>query len=118
MDVKGKLPNFQDAGGLTDNCADFVSSVLKDTGGLDKHEIRVKDLEKELVKEHYKQVKAGKAQPGDVWIANDRSHTELVTGAGGTRTIGSNNYETGHQRIFERDKDPATGVYYHRNNPS
>lgn len=118
VDIRGQMPNFQAAGGLTNDCADFVSSALQATGGLDKHQISVKGLEKELQKEKYTQVPADKAQPGDVWISNKRQHTELVSQPGGTKTIGSNNYEPGHQRVSERDKALGTGVYYHRDNPT
>ncbi|MCA9795939.1 MAG: hypothetical protein KC910_29225, partial [Candidatus Eremiobacteraeota bacterium] len=40
-DVKGQLPNFQAAGGDTNNCTDFVTSVLQDTGRFTGHEINV-----------------------------------------------------------------------------
>ena len=112
--IQGELPNFTAAGGQDNNCADFVSSVLKSTGQFDGHEIRVKDLRESLQEQGYSQIPAAEARPGDVFFANKGSHTELVTEAGGTRTIGSNNVTSDRQAITERAKDPTTGTYYAR----
>lgn len=112
--IVGELPNFTAAGGKDNNCADFVSSVLKTTGQFDGHDIQVKGLKANLQEQGYSQIPASEAQPGDVFFAKKGSHTELVTEAGGTRTIGSNNVESDRQAIFERPKDPATGDYYAR----
>jgi hypothetical protein len=110
--IKGKMPNFTAAGGRDNNCADFVSSALKETGKLDSHQIRVKELEKALQANGYTQVPPENTQPGDVWIGKDRKHTELVSEPGGAKTIGSNNHGHNYQTITERDKDINSGVYY------
>jgi hypothetical protein len=113
--IRGEMPNFTAAGGRTNNCADFVSSALESTGGLRGHHVGVRGLERALQQQGYRRVSASQAKPGDVWISHSRSHTELVTAQGGTRTIGSNNNGVpGFQRISERGKDPNSGVYYSR----
>lgn len=113
--IRGEMPNFTAAGGRTNNCADFVSSALESTGGLRGHHVGVRGLERALQQQGYRRVSAAQAKPGDVWISHSRSHTELVTAQGGTRTIGSNNNGVpGFQRISERGKDPNSGVYYSR----
>ena len=71
-------------------------------------------LETALKRQGYRQVPASQAKPGDVWMNHSRGHTELVTQAGGRKTIGSNNIRQGFQRISERDKNPGSGVYYSR----
>ncbi len=112
--IKGQMPHFTAAGGKTNNCADFVSSALESAGRLSGHHVNVRELEQSLIKQGYRQVPANQAQPGDVWINHSRGHTELVTQAGGTRTIGSNNDRPGHQVISERAKNTGSGVYYHK----
>jgi len=109
-DIKGLLPNFTRAGGQTNNCADFVSSLLESTGRIKGHHINVGELEQSLLKQGYVAVPADQMQAGDVWISNSRGHTELVTGK--NRTIGSNNDRPGHQVISEHYKTPGTGVIY------
>ena len=110
--LKGQMNNFTAAGGKTNNCADFVCSALQSTGQLRGHFVGVRALETALKQQGYRQVPAQQAKPGDVWISNSRSHTELVTAPGGTKTIGSNNIRQGFQRISERGKNPGSGVYY------
>lgn len=112
IDIKGKLPHFTAAGGQTNNCADFVSSLLESSGKLQGHHVNVKEMEQALIKQGWRQVPAAQAKPGDVWMNHSRGHVELVTAAGGTRTIGSNNDRPGHQVISERAKNPGSGVYY------
>lgn len=112
--LRGQLPHFTAAGGRTNNCADFVSSLLENSGSLRGHHVGVRGLERALQQQGWRRVPASQARPGDVWINHSRRHTELVTGAGGTRTIGSNNIRQGHQRISERPKNPNSGVYYTR----
>jgi hypothetical protein len=111
--IKGKMPNFTAAGGQTNNCADFVSSALEATGRVKGHHVNVKEFEQALRKQGYVQVPANQAKPGDVWMNHSRGHTELVSKAGGTATIGSNNDRQGHQTISERPKSTSSGVYYH-----
>ena len=112
--LKGELPNFTAAGGQDNNCADFVSSVLRSSGQFNGHEVQVSKLKESLQGQGFQQIPAAEAQPGDVFFAKKGSHTELVTEAGGTRTIGSNNVTSDRQAISERDKDPSTGIYYAR----
>lgn len=114
IDIKGKLPTFQAAGGETNNCADFVTSNLVNSGDLKKHQINVKELQKALPGEGYHKVSAEEARAGDIWISKDAKHTELVAEDGGLRTIGSNNDKPNHQTISERDKDPTAGYYWQK----
>ena len=62
------------------NCANFVSAILRKTGGLDRktHKTSVPDLEKELLAQGWTVVQ-GQPKPGDVWMGDDRSHVELVS---------------------------------------
>lgn len=112
--LRGQLPNFTAAGGQTNNCADFVSSLLQSTGQLQGHHVGVSDLENALRQQGYHQVSAAQAKPGDVWISNSRGHTEMVTAPGGTMAIGSNNDRPGHQVVSEKPLRPGSGVYYSR----
>lgn len=114
IDIKGKLPKFTAAGGQTNNCADFVSSLLENAGTLKGHFVNVKGLESALKQQGWRQIPAAQAKPGDVWMNHSRGHVELVTQAGGTKTIGSNNDRPGHQVISERAKSPSSGIYYTR----
>ena len=114
IDIKGKLPKFTAAGGQTNNCADFVSSLLENAGTLKGHFVNVKGLENALKQQGWRQIPAAQAKPGDVWMNHSRGHVELVTQAGGTKTIGSNNDRPGHQVISERAKSPSSGIYYTR----
>lgn len=93
----------------------LIVFALQDSGRLRGHQNGVRGLENEMLREGYSQVPPGMARPGDVWISNARSHTELVSAYGGTRTIGSNNDMPGHQVISEHNRNPASGVYYHLN---
>jgi len=112
IDIKGKLPKFTAAGGQTNNCADFVSSLLENAGMLKGHHVNVKGMEQALKQQGWRQIPAAQAKPGDVWMNHSRGHVELVTEAGGRKTIGSNNDRPGHQVISERPKDPSSGIYY------
>lgn len=116
--LKGDLPTFQAAGGYENNCADFVSSLLQNTGRIDSHEVGVWELANKLEENDWERIEAAMARPGDVWIADDYSHTEIVQKAGDPPTlIGSNNLmgENGEyldfQRIGTAYKD--SGMYYH-----
>ena len=100
----------------TNNCANFVSSVLVATGRTDEHINTVKGLKDDLLNnEGYKLVSADEAQAGDVWmhIGSDYRHVEIVTGRdenGNITTIGSNNIydangnNTHEQAVSERSK--------------
>jgi hypothetical protein len=112
IDLKGKLPNFTAAGGVTNNCADFVSSCLESAGLLKGHEINVGHLEESLKKQGYVQVPKEQAQPGDVWISDSAGHTELVAEAGGKTLIGSNG--SSYQKVSEDKSSGNSGRFYHK----
>jgi hypothetical protein len=116
IDIKGKLPNFTAAGGQTNNCADFVSSLLESTGRVKGHHVNVVEFEKSLVSQGYREVPKGQAQPGDVWISDSRGHTEMCAAPGGTQCIGSNNDRPGHQVISLNS--PRGGHWYHLDSPT
>jgi hypothetical protein len=111
--LKGDLPKFQAAGGVTNDCADFVSSCLEDTGRLKGHEINVGHLESSLKQQGYKQVPRAQAQPGDVWISDSAGHTELVAAAGGKKLIGSNGSARQHVSI-DTYSGMNGGRFYHK----
>ena len=77
-DIKGKRPHFQAAGGLTNNCADFVSSALRGAGMLGGHEINCRRLESRLQREGWKRIPASQAGPGDVAFNQSRGHLSLI----------------------------------------
>lgn len=117
QDVKGQLPHFQAAGGNTNNCADFVSSLLQATGRGVEQTPRVNELREQLLEKGWSAIPPEEARPGDVWMTESDTygsrHTELVSqadGEGGFHTIGSNNISEGQQQIFEREK--TGGVIY------
>ncbi|MBS2039311.1 hypothetical protein JST97_30280 [bacterium] len=119
--LKGQLDNFQAAGGKTNNCADFVSANLMNNGLLKGKQVNVDKLREQLQKEGWSKVEAGDTKPGDVAFYNTHRHVELVSEAGGTRSIGSNNQDpvtrqpvAGQQWVTERDMDPSKVTYWHR----
>ncbi|MBS2037213.1 hypothetical protein JST97_19655 [bacterium] len=115
IDVRGRLPHFTAAGGQTNNCADFVSSCLESTGGLQGHHVGVRALEQALIRQGYRRIPASMAKPGDVWMNPSRGHTELVATPGATQLLGSNNDRPGHQVISQKpNRNPEGGVYYSR----
>ena len=112
--IKGKMPHFTAAGGVNNNCADFVSSALESQGLVKGHHINVKAMEQELKKQGYVQVPASQAKPGDVWMSHSRSHTELVATKGATKLIGSNNNGDSRQEITEHGNQPNSGIIYQK----
>ncbi|MGE4202852.1 MAG: peptidoglycan amidohydrolase family protein [Vulcanimicrobiota bacterium] len=110
--LRGDMPHFTAAGGVTNNCADFVSSALESQGLLGGHHINVNELEQSLKAQGYRQIPASEAQPGDVWINHSRGHTELVATPGARTLIGSNG--SARQRVSEHQNNPGSGVYYTR----
>lgn len=110
--LKGDMPHFTAAGGVTNNCVDFVSSALESQGLVKGHHINVKAFEKELQKQGYRQIPASQAQPGDVWINHSRGHTELVATAGAKTLIGSNG--SARQKVSEHANNPSSGIIYSR----
>lgn len=112
ISLKGKMKHFTAAGGVTNNCVDFVSSALESQGLVKGHHINVKSFEQELKKQGYRQVPASQAKPGDVWINHSRGHTELVATAGATKLIGSNG--SARQKVSEHNNRPGSGIIYQR----
>lgn len=117
-DLKGVMPNFQDAGNGRKDCADFVSSVLQNTGKLQGHYNRVVDLEAALKKQGWVEVSQEQAQPGDVYLytGENGNHTEIVAEPGAKKLIGSNNVNADHsQRVsygnVAQSKKPR---FYHK----
>ncbi len=105
-DIRGQMPNFRAAGGLTNNCADFVSSALQNGGLTQGHEVSVRRLEQRLIREGWRQIPQSQARAGDVIFNQSRGHVQLAQGNG--MQIGSNNIRQGLQYITEgrigRDK--------------
>ena len=110
--LKGKLPHFTAAGGETNDCADFVSSVLETAGHITGHHINVVEFEKSLLAQGWKHVTKPNAKAGDVWMNTSRGHTELVSADGATSLIGSNNDRPGHQVVTETSGHD--GVFLHK----
>ena len=113
-------PNYigtkDDYGYKTNNCANFASAVLVETGLIDEHQIGCSVFKDYLMNEEgYKEVSIEEAQAGDVWIHLNKDgtgHTELVSGRdedGNLTFIGSNNiFENGNnthiQSVSEHSK--------------
>lgn len=110
-DIKGRMPHFQAAGGLTNNCADFVSSALQSAGMLGGHEINCKRMEQRLIREGWRQIPASQAGPGDVAFNPSRGHVVLCQGNG--MMIGSNNVRQGLQYVSEK-RLPQNWVIYRK----
>lgn len=111
-DIRGQMPNFRAAGGLTNNCADFVSSALQNGGMLGGHEVSVKKLEQRLIREGWRQIPQSQARAGDVIFNQSRGHVQLAQGNG--MQIGSNNVRQGLQYITEGRMGANKVVYSKR----
>ena len=109
IDLKGRMGPFSAAGGLTNNCADFVSSALVATGRLSRKNVNCKSLEQQMLREGWRQVPAEQARPGDVAFNQSRGHVQLCQGNG--RQIGSNNVRPGLQYITEGNMMRNSVVY-------
>lgn len=95
------------------NCANFVSACLEYGNLTSKHCISVSDLKSTITAYGYRTVSRSAARPGDVWIASEGSHTELVeygTGSDTVHLIGSNNIESDVQYVSRAKK--TTGTIY------
>lgn len=108
-DVAGRMGPFSAAGGLTNNCADFVSSALVASGRLSRKNVNCKSLERQLQREGWRQIPADQARPGDVAFNQSRGHVQLCQGNG--RQIGSNNVRPGLQYITEGNMMRNSVVY-------
>ena len=113
-------PNYVNSGGNTNNCANFVSTMLHNSGQLDRREENVARLEALAQEQGYRLVSQEEAGPGDMAFRTDVSHVELVTTPGATHTIGSNNENPdnpgtvvrGQQWVTERPTDGFEFRYY------
>lgn len=110
-DIRGRMPHFRAAGGLTNNCADFVSSALRSAGMLGGHEINCRSMEGRLRREGWVQIPASQAGPGDVAFNPSRGHVVLCQGNG--MMIGSNNVRPGLQYVTEK-RLPQNWVVYRK----
>ena len=110
-DIRGQMPHFQAAGGLTNNCADFVSSALQSGGMIGGHEVNCRRLEQRLMREGWRRIPANQAGPGDVAFNQSRGHVVLCQGNG--MMIGSNNVRPGLQYISEK-RLPQNWVIYRK----
>jgi len=92
------LPHYEAAGGPTNDCADFVSSVLMTAGKISFHENLVVNMRDKLHHHGWHNVKKHQAQPGDVWLcaSGGIEHVALVSKGGGAEVIGANGSGTEH----------------------
>lgn len=119
------MPNYTHAGGVTNNCADFVSGVLANAGLFKKTyengwspDAGVVNFRNDLENQGWKPVSKSQTQPGDVAIilgnldGQEIQHTELVAAKGATNNIGSNG--TSVETIGTDNLDWANGIvtYY------
>ena len=95
-----KLDYFQAAGGVDNNCADFVNALLYNTGRLTPvntcADYRVKCLNNRLktMPGKWRRISKSEAQPGDLWMiirANGTGHVMMVVDASRNQYIGCNN---------------------------
>jgi hypothetical protein len=111
------MANYSHAGGVTNDCADFVSGVIANTEGFKKTggDASVSTFKGDLQKQGWVQVSKGQSQPGDVAIiqGNGVSHTELVASAGAASAIGANG--SSQESVSKNNLDWASGVtYWHK----
>ena len=104
--VKGKLPNFDAAGGITNNCADFVTACLENAGvltGLSKLEqVNVKALKSALEKKGWRKITdKSQVKPGFVYMNSSLGHTELVTKVSGGKITLTGSNGSARQTIKE-----------------
>ncbi len=128
--AKSELPNLQKYS-YDNNCANFASSILEQTGRFEGHDNSCMQFKQHLLEQGYHEVSMEDAQPGDVWIkikSNGKGHTELVSeaspdGVSSPTFIGSNNIidangnVTDVQKVSERQKNISEiqkGVFLHK----
>jgi hypothetical protein len=90
-------PNYENTGGNTNNCANFASTMLANQGQFPERVENVRAMEKMAKENGWRLVGQDEAGPGDMAFRTDVSHVELVSQAGGTHTIGSNNENPNNQ---------------------
>ena len=108
------MANFSHAGGMDNNCADFVSACLADAGVYKKKpgDASVATLKQHLVQDGWRKVSKGQTKPGDVAIFNGSQHVELVATNGATQHIGSNNGGTNVQKVSMDSGNWGSVEYY------
>jgi spore coat assembly protein SafA len=98
----------------SESCANFVSSMLQQSGQINWHTLGVSDLNNRLRAQGWHQVSLADAKPGDVWICNGahgESHTEIVAsndGHGHVTLIGSNNHPDRNNQQINYDSYSAS----------
>jgi len=109
--IRGNGWAYNNAGRVTDNCAEFVSSVLRMAGEISFQNANVMGLERQLVAAGWKyRASAKESKPGDVWIhESNPQHAVLVVTAGGGETVGSDGSGT---EIIKREPMPYPGAKY------
>ena len=108
------MKNFSHAGGVTNNCADFVSACLANAGVYKKKsgDASVATLKQHLLQQGWKKVSKAHTKPGDVAIFNGSQHVELVSKAGAKQLIGSNNNGQSYQTVTTNTPNWGSVEYY------
>lgn len=92
--INVNMPHYSHAGGVTNNCADFVSACCANAGTFRKSpgDASVMQFRNNLLQQGWRPVPKDQARPGDVAIIvnGNSQHTELVATHGATKCIGSN----------------------------
>jgi len=96
-----------------ESCANFVSTMLKQSGQINWHTNLVSDLNSKLRAQGWHPVSLKDAKPGDVWICNGahgESHTEIVASNvnGKVTLIGSNNHPRPNDQQINYDPYSAS----------
>jgi Putative amidase domain len=114
--INVNLPNYRHAGGVTNDCADFVSACCANAGTFRKTpaDASVVSFRNNLIAQGWRPVPKDQAKPGDVAIISGSAgpqHTELVATQGATKCIGSNG--SSFQSIsYDTPQSWASGVMY------
>lgn len=108
------MSNFTHAGGMTNNCADFVSACLANAGVYKKKpgDASVRVLKQHLIEDGWRKVSKAQAKPGDVAIFNGSQHVELVATQGASKLIGSNNGGKSYQTVGYDSGNWGSVEYY------
>jgi hypothetical protein len=111
------MPNYVHAGGIGNDCADFVTSDEINAHRLpaSDHQINVGVEENMLEQQDWHIVPASQSQPGDIWIENSdvMQHTMIVAKAGGELFVGSNgSIATGGEVVGTTTVSPGFGVIF------
>jgi hypothetical protein len=103
--------NYTHAGGTGNDCADFVSACVGDSGDFKKTagDANVGQFQSDLQSQGWHQTTS--PQPGDVAIVNGSQHAELVSGANG-QCIGSNGGATNQSVSYDTPSSWGSVVYW------